>query len=147
MPVIFISRPFSKVTALMAGAAATSGASRREALDRDVLVRPRQVPALLVRGVPRPVGIIQVAASEHAEISAPGRQDTVDVVIRGDVADRHRRHVGLVADAIAERRLIEPAVYGLLVGRRLAGRYGNDVTAVLAEPPREIHRVVRGNPT
>src|SRR5215475_15773503 len=116
MPVIFISRPFSKVTALMAGAAATSGASRREALDRDVLVRPRQVPALLVRGVPRPVGIIQVAASEHAEIGPPGSQDAVDVVVRGNVADGHRRYAGLVADAIAERCLVEPAVHGLLVG-------------------------------
>src|SRR5262249_31394616 len=137
MLVIFISRPFSKVTALMAGAA-PSGASRREALDRDVLVRPRQVPSLLVRGVPRPVGIIQVASGEHAEIGAPGGQDTVDVVVRGDVADGHRRHVGLVADAIAERRLIEPAVDGLLVGHCLAGRYGDDVTAVLAEMSREI---------
>src|SRR5262245_24804094 len=141
MPVIFISRPFSKVTALMAGAAATSGASRREALDRDVLVRPRQVPALLVRGVPRPVGIIQVAASEHAEIGTPSRQDAVDVIVRSDVADRHRRHVGLVADAIAKRRLIEPAIYGPLVGHRLAGRYGDDVTAVLAAASREIHRL------
>src|SRR4030095_3781297 len=65
---------------------------------------------------------------------------------RGAVADRHRRHVGLVADAIAEGRLIEPAVHGLLVGHRLAGRYGDDVTAVLAEATREVHGVVGVEP-
>src|SRR5439155_12318478 len=49
-------------------AASTSAKPRGEALDRDVLVRPREIPALLVRGVPRPAGIVQVAASEHAEV-------------------------------------------------------------------------------
>src|SRR5262247_2829185 len=96
--------------------AAASVAPRRETLDRDVLVRPRQVESLLVRGVPRPVGIVEMAAGEHAEIGASRDKDAVHVVIRGDAAHRHRGNLGLAADAIAERCLVEPTVLRLLIG-------------------------------
>src|SRR5881296_4669335 len=110
MPVIFMSRPFSMA------AASTSTAPRGEALDRDVLVRPRKIPSLLVRGVPRPVGIVEVAAGEHAEVGAPRDQDTVHVVVGGDAPDGHRRNLGLAPDAVAERRLVEAAILRLLIG-------------------------------
>src|SRR5436309_15726598 len=98
MPVIFMSPlSFVQSRASAGGAPAprrpaartsvqsrASARPRREALDRDVLVRPRKIPALLVRGVPRPVGIVQVAAREHAEVGAPRGQDAVDVVVGGD---------------------------------------------------------------
>src|SRR2546428_12477374 len=85
-----------------------SGA-RGEAGDRDVLVGPGEVVALLVRGVTRPVRVVEVGPGEHAEVGATSGDDRVHVGPRGDVADRHRRDSALVAAAGAERGAEQPA--------------------------------------
>src|SRR5213076_2007576 len=55
---------------------------RREARDGDVLVGPRELVPLLVRGVARPVRVVEVAAGQVAEVGAPHGEDAVDVVVR-----------------------------------------------------------------
>ncbi len=73
-------------------------------------------------------------ASAH-EVGAPGRDDRVHLVGLGDVADGDRRHARLVADLVAERRLIHAAVDRLRLDRRLAGGHVDDVRAGSDERP------------
>src|SRR3990172_3442859 len=120
-----------------------SGGARGEILDGDVLVRPPQVDPLLPRGVARPVRVPEVRAREHAEVGAPGGEDRVDVRPGGDVADGHRGDPRLLADAVGERRLVEPPVDGLLLGPRLARRDVHDVAPVLAQHAGELDGLLR----
>src|SRR5579883_3077811 len=93
--------------------------ARSIARDRGVLIGPGKRIALLDRGMPRPIGIEEMGAREHAEIGAPGHQDAVDIGIGLDVADGHRRDLRLVANAVGEGRLEEPTIDRLLIGHGL----------------------------
>src|SRR5262249_2391008 len=107
------------------------------ALDGEVLVGPPEVDILLAGGMARPVRIVEVTAGEHAQVGPAGGEDRVGVRVGGEVTNRHRRDVGLVSDSVAEGRLVEPPVDGLLVRHGLAGRHGDRIAAVRPKPPRD----------
>ena len=58
---------------------------------------------------------------ERHQIGAPRGEDRIGLVGIGDVADRHRRQLGLVADLVGEWRLEHAAVDRLRIGPGLAG--------------------------
>src|SRR5687767_8593863 len=105
-------------------------AARREILDGLVRWWPGQVDALRAGGVASPVRVVEVSARQDAEVRAPGGEDRVDVGVRGDVANGHRRDSRLVTDAIAEGRLEEAATRDGSIGHGVAGRDVDDVAAV-----------------
>src|SRR5690606_8501351 len=98
-----------------------------------VLIGPRQRVSQLVGGVPGPIWVPQVRARHEYEVRASGGEDGVNIRKRGDVAYRHGRDPGLVADPVSERGLELPAVARALVRDGLAGGDVDDVAAVLLE--------------
>src|SRR5262245_47637251 len=133
------------IGALPLGVGASSlSRPRRVALHGLVLDGPGEIVALLPGGVARPVGIVEVAARQHAQVRPAGGEDGVGVRVSGKVPHGHRRDARLVSDAVAERRLVEPAVDGLLVRHRLARGHRHGVAAVRPETGRDADRVVGG---
>ena len=72
------------------------------------------------RGAQRPVRVGEVRPGEADEVGAARHQDRVHVVGLVDVADRHRRDAGLVADAVGEGGLEHPPVDRLRAASRSA---------------------------
>src|SRR5579883_2792729 len=84
--------------------------ARSIARDRGVLIGPGHRMALLDRGVARPIGIEEMGAREHAEIGAARHQNAVHIGIGLDIADGHRRNLGLVTHAVGKGCLEEPTI-------------------------------------
>ena len=81
--------------------------------------------------------------SQHAKIRPTRRENRVHVLIRRDIAHRHRGDSYLVTNAISKRRLKLPAVLRLGVGHRLAGRDVGDVAIVSLEETGDLDRIRR----
>jgi hypothetical protein len=96
------------------------------------------------RGVQRPVRVAQMGSGERAEIGSFRRQDRVDLIGGGDVADRHRPDADLLANAIGKRRLEHAAVDRCLLRHGLATRDIDQVDAVLLQRARDRDGVVSG---
>ncbi len=79
------------------------------------------------------IGSIRCGRRQRDEVGAAGGEDRIDVVGLVDVADRHRRAAGLVADPVGERRLEHPAIDRLGLGPGLAGRDVDQVGAGVGE--------------
>ncbi len=99
--------------------------------------------AELRRRMQRPVRIGQVRPREAAEVGATRHQNRVHVVGLVDVADRHRRNAGLVANPIGERRLEHAAVDRPRAHRGLPGGDVDDVDTGVAEQARNLDRFFR----
>ena len=87
------------------------------------------------------VALRQVRPRERAEIRPAGRDDRVDLIGLGDVADRYRGNAGLVANAIAEGRLEHPAVDRSGSRGRLARGDVDDVGSRGVKGARDLHRL------
>src|SRR5260370_35666162 len=84
-----------------------------------------RVIVLGMRGVAHVIRIDQIAACERAYIGASGRDDRIGIAVADDSAHRHGRNIELVADLVAEDRLIEPA----LDQRATSGRDPENIVA------------------
>jgi len=84
---------------------------------------------------------------QHAEIGATGGKNRVHVLVRRDIADRHRRDADFVPDAIGKGRLKLPAVLRFGVGHGLTGRDVGDVAIVTLKQPGDLDRIGRLHPT
>ena len=94
-------------------------------------------------GVQGPVRVGKMRPGEADEVGAAGHQNRVHVVGLVDVADRHRRHAGLVADAIGERGLEHAAIDRLSPDRGLAGGHVADIDPGLLQHAADLDRVAR----
>ena len=72
------------------------------------------------------------------EIGTSGKQDRVHMVRLVDIADSHRRHACLVADAVRKRRLEHAAVNRTRIDRSLSGRNIADIDARRLQHPRNL---------
>src|ERR1051326_6193061 len=96
----------------------------------EIRLRPlHPVVALQGGGAQRPIGVGEMRSRQAAKIGAARRDDAVDVVDLVDIAHRHGRHAGFVADQVREGRLEHAAVNGLGVRGGLAGGNVDDVRA------------------
>src|SRR5579863_4986968 len=80
---------------------------------------------------------------ETHEVGTPGHEDRVHMVGLIDVADRHGRHAGLIADAVRERGLEHAAIDWLSLDRRLTGRHVADIDPGLLQEPADLDRLAR----
>ena len=111
-----------------------------------VLHRPLRVGVPeLGCGVQRPARIGEVRPPERDQVGPAGGEDGVDLIGLGNVADRHRRDADLVANLIGVRRLEHPAVYGLRIGRGLAGRNVDQIGAGGLKRARDLDGIVAGD--
>src|SRR6516164_995601 len=85
--------------------------------------------AELRSGVQCPIWIAEMRPRQANEIGAAGHQDRIDVIRLVDVADRHGRHAGLVADAVGERCLEHTAVNRPRFDRGLSRRHVTNIDA------------------
>ena len=81
--------------------------------------------------------------SQHAKIRPTRRENRVHVLIRRDIAHRHRGDSYLVTNPISKRRLKLPAVLRLCVRHGLAGRDVRDIAIVGLEETRDLDRIRR----
>ena len=90
----------------------------------------------------QPGGIGQVRPGDRAQVRTARGDDPVDLIAVGDRADGHRRDAALVANAVGKRRLVHPAIHGLLVRRDFARRAMDHVGPCLAQALADGHRIV-----
>src|SRR3954469_18122809 len=68
------------------------------------------------RGAQRPLRVREVRPANGHEICPPRRDDRVHLVRLGDVSHGNGRHLTLVSNAVAVRRLEKPPEYRLRTG-------------------------------
>lgn len=87
---------------------------------------------------------MQVRAADRDEVSAPGKQDGIGVVVGGNGADCDGGDTDVRADALGEGGLIAAAVLGALLGHDLTAGDVDGVDTVFDERPRDCDGVVDG---
>ena len=114
------------------------------ALPGEVLFGPRLFGvAKFCRGVQREMGVGQMGPGKGAQIRTARRDDGVQMIRLGDVADCHRGNADLVADAVGEWRLEHAAIDRFCLDRCLAGGYVHQIDTRVLEGTRDQHRIVR----
>jgi hypothetical protein len=83
-----------------------------------------------------------VGTGHDTEVGATGDEDVVDVVYRRHRTHRHRGDPHLVADPVAEWGLVETAIFGTGVDRRLTARNVDQIAAVIPKGTPKLDSVV-----
>ena len=82
---------------------------------------------------------------EAHKVGPSGQQDGIHMVRLGDIAHRHGRQSGLVADAVRKRGLEHAAIDGPRLDTGLAGRDVDDIGPGGGEHLRDLHCLGRGH--